>query len=457
MMRALALGLAVLALVGLGLSGKEPLRLKPGDTVAVTSPYGGEFKIQPDGAIYGRGFGRLSLGGLTFDEAQAAMRKALKPFVLESEVHLSLKELRREVVYLVGMGGGKGPVDMVPNLTLRQLLASAPLDGDADLVHVQLFRNGTKMCEHNASSLLNGDPKDHDPKLEPDDVVTLSPVAFHRVWVTGLVARPGQVKVPAGTDVYRAIAQAGGIRMPELAADAGLQQFGRIVVQRGPERTEFPVLKSPAKPDWILEPGDTVMVLSEEEARVTVAGHVAKPGEVTLRGDKSLVAAVARAGGCDPEGTLEGVLVLRRGELYRLDASRATPETPFSLADGDLVFVQRNDRVLLVLGDVLKPGKVAMKDGRAYRLSDALAEAGGLSEKGTLRRVYLCRPDGSGKVVAAQFNLDEYLKDGKLAANPELKPGDAVLFGQPKGITIGSATQILSGVLLFETVTGGKP
>ncbi len=435
---------------------RRAIKLKVGDVVAVTSPYGGEFRIMADGAIYGRGFGRLELEGMTWDDAQAAMRRALRPFVRESEVLLSIRDLRRDVVYLIGMGGGRGPVDLSPNLSLKQLMASAPLDGNADQTLVQLFRGGVKRAEYNAAKLAAGDPEAPDQILQPDDVVTLAPTPFVRIWVTGLAMKTGQLKVPAGTDVYKALAEAGGVKWPELAADPSWQQYGRIVVHRGPNASELPLMENGHS--IVLEAGDTIAVLAPEEVRVTVAGEVQKPGEVILRGDRTLTAGLAHAGGPSGEGSFAAVQVFRKGELFQVDASRA-PEAKdaFRLEPGDLVYVGRNERNFSVLGEVAKPGKIAMKDGRAYRLSDALAEAGGLSGRGTLRRVYLCRADAKGKVAAAAFNLDEFLKDGRMESNPELRPGDIVLFGQPKGFTLGTATQVVSGALLIDALGGGRP
>ncbi|HWA84407.1 MAG TPA: SLBB domain-containing protein, partial [Fimbriimonadaceae bacterium] len=450
-MRVLVALAGLLALSSINGDHPEPLRLKIGDTVEVTSAYGGVFPIMPDGAIYGRGFGRIVLSGLTWEQAQTTMRKALHRFVRDDEVNLSIKDIRRDVVYLVGMNGGKGPVDLAPNLTLRQLLSGAPLDENADQEEVQVFRKGAKVCDYNVANLLSGDPSTTDQVLVPDDVVTLQPVPFVRVWLTGFIDKTGQLKVPAGTDVYRAIAQAGGIKWPDLEADTSLQQLGKIVVRRGPDSFDFPVRPDMKAKPFMVEAGDTITVIAPEERRITMAGEIDKPGEIVMRGEHSLTGAIAMAGGCGPEGTLANVLILRKGELYQIDATPppGSKELPkFEVEAGDLVYVQRNIRAFVVLGEVSKPGRVFMKDGKTYRLSDALGEAGGLSERGTLRRVFISHPDASGKIVVTQYNLDEYLKDGTLASNPQILPGECILFGQPKGFTIASAAQVLSNALL---------
>jgi protein involved in polysaccharide export with SLBB domain len=458
-MRVVALISAGLALAMAGDAPKPALRLKVGDSVSVTSPYGGDFQIMGDGAIYGRGFGRLQLEGKTWEEAQASMRKALHKYVRAEEVNLTLKDLRRPIVYLVGMSDGKGCVDLTPNLGLRQLLASAKLNDDNDLVQAQIFRDGRKIRAVNVATLISGSDNSVDEALEADDVVTLTPIPFVRVWVAGMVTKPGQIKVPAGTDAYRAVAEAGGFRGNPLEQERGLEDQSRIIVRRGPETFDLPLRQDAKTTPFDLEPGDTVSVVAPEAKHITIAGEVERPGEVIVRGDCPVIAAVAKAGGVGSEGTLANVLVMRRGDLYSVDATAAAvgrKNPGLNLESGDLVYVQRNERSFIVLGEVMKAGKVTMKDGKPYHLSDALSEAGGLSNKGTLRRVALARPDDTGKVKVHEYHLDQFLKDGKMESNPEIHPGDCVLFGQPKGINITNLTQVLSGAIMFESLARGR-
>ena len=71
---------------------------------------------------------------------------------------------------------------------------------------------------------------------------------------------------------------------------------------------------------------------------------------------------------------------------------------------------------------------------------------------GSMRRVVIARPGPDGKVVAKEYNLDEYVKDGNLKANPEVMPDDVVMFGYPKGIAIDQLYNILSPLLILNSV-----
>jgi hypothetical protein len=93
-----------------------------------------------------------------------------------------------------------------------------------------------------------------------------------------------------------------------------------------------------------------------------------------------------------------------------------------------------------------------MDDHKQYHASDALAMSGGLTQQGTLRYVYLMHPVPNGKAIVTQFNLDEYLKDGIGASNPEIQPGDSLLFGQPRGISLTAITQVLSSYVILNSL-----
>lgn len=427
-----------------------PLKLKVGDTVSITAPagYSGEFTILNDGAIYGRGFGRVVLAGKSWEESLAAVKQALKKFVKTDDVHLAVTSQKAELVYLVGMSGGKGPSAWSPNLTLRQLLSNTSFGDNVDQIEVSLFRNGSAMFKSNLDLVLKGQASE-DPRLSPDDVVTVAPIEQMRVWVSGAVRNPGEVRVPKGSDLYRALTAAGGLIQKDAIDDEAT-----IVVRRGPNTKEYTAREIGNLSRVNVEPGDDISVMLPEAVRVSVIGEVTSPGEYLLSGGNTLSKAVAKAGGPTAKGTLSTVLVVRNGEMTQVNVSKQPAD--YNLKAGDLVVVQPNERAIYVLGEVNKRGKFLLEDNKEYRVTDALALADGLSPQGTFRRVYLARPDKSGKVQITQFNLDEYLKDGKLESNPILQPGDSLLFGRPNGMSFAAVGQIISSFVLVDNLTRGR-
>lgn len=428
---------------------QTPLKLKPGDEVSIVAPggYGGEFTIMSDGAIYGRGFGRVILAGQSVPAGEKIVRTALSKFVKEQNVFFLLKSQRPEFIYLVGQSGGQGPSVWKPELTLRQVISNLNLTMSLDEVEVNVLREGTSIFKSSAQETLQvvGTP---DLKLSANDVVTVLPMSTMRIWVSGAVRSPGEFKLRPGSDLSRALASAGGFA---TAGDTTLEET-EILVRRGPNVARYPALQVAQLKNVSLEAGDDISVVASQAVRITVAGEVVKPGELMLRGGAQLAKAIAQAGGATTKGTLAHVKIVRQGEVLTADASQS--HSNFELQSNDLVVVERNERCFYVLGEVAKPGRFPMEDNRVYRLSDALATADGLSGKGTYRRVYLARPGKGGKTEITQVNLDEYLKDGKLSSNPEIQPGDYVLFGQSNGLSFGAVNQVLSSFLILNSLVG---
>ena len=217
---------------------------------------------------------------------------------------------------------------------------------------------------------------------------------------------------------------------------------------------EVPLRAESEKPATALLPGDTIIVQPPATIRVTFSGFVNTPGIFNLRKGSTLQSTVGSVTkGLLDSATLSGVIIVRGEEVLSVDASSPTLESkPFILRDGDSVYVRENLNAFYVLGEVKTPGRYLIEDNRKeIRLSDVLAKAGGTTEAGSLRRVSLLTVV-DGKYVDKEYNLDEFLKDGKIESNPVVRPGDVVLFGRPKGFNAGNVLQILPSILVLNSL-----
>jgi len=451
--------LKLIALFGFLLAGliaqsqtAPPLRLATGDVIAVAvmnvSGFNGEYTILSDGSVSGAGFGRVVVGGKTLAEAQKAIVVALSKRVKNPRVELVLKSEFAKTVYFVGAVSG-GVTPWRPGMTLQKGLAQVKPEGDLDLVEVTLFRGKDEPRKFRYLELVRGEGPGVD--LVPGDVISLLPAKEIRVWLVGHVVRTGEMKVREGTDLYEAVAQAGGLEKGTM-----LPTDLRAVLRRGEDRQSYSAEPKANDPKVVLEAGDTIYVEAPTLIKVTVAGEVTQPGEVTIRDGSPIAAGLAAAHGKTADGTFENVLLFRNGQVQVVNAagpSVGVPDAGPALQNNDLLVVQRSQKLVYALGNVTKPSAVQIPDGKEYRVSDVLAQAGGLSSQGTLRRVVLIRPDKDGKLaVRQQFNLDEFLKDGKLASNPVVQAGDVLYFGQPSGITGNTVLQGASAALLLQTL-----
>jgi len=198
---------------------------------------------------------------------------------------------------------------------------------------------------------------------------------------------------------------------------------------------------------------DDVVTLLDKIFRVSVSGEVNLPGDYPVAED-GIIAAIAQAKGVTPNGTLSNVLVFRGPDVYTIDVSAAEKgnKVPFTLKPGDSIVVRKSENAVYVLGEVRMPGRYVVPDGKQYHAADLLAVASGLTPQGSLRRMALVRPDKDGKMTSTQYNLDEFVKDGKMKSNPLLQSGDIVVFSPQKAQPFISLNQIASTAFLLNGI-----
>ncbi len=437
-------------------SGQQDVgpRLKPGDTIAVVvhgyDGYSGDFTLFADGSINGRGIGRLIVAGMTVEEVRKAVLKKLEETLREPIVTAFLRRQRADVVYLIGPGQGSGVIDLTPQMDVRQLVARISVPSEPDMVDVIIYRQGETPIKVDLWAVLQDKPGAWNGLLQPEDIIAFLPKPFIRVWFIGPFGSTGEVKVRQGWDVYETLASIGGVDPAPMTLDEA-----QLLVRRGPEMLRVPAKKHPEQRGLVLEPGDVVMLDQPKMIRVIVTGFAGASGEFIVREDLPLSQLMLKAQGAGPQGTLQGVLLFRGGEILRVDATgplTGQPPSQFRLQDGDFFYVPKNERFLYAFGEVNTPGKYVFQDGERIFAADLLAQAGGTSDRGSLRRVLLLRPDETGRYQPTRFNLDEFIKDGNVKANPELRPGDLVFFGEPRGLTLQTIAQLIGGMFLFDSI-----
>ncbi len=453
-MRLFGLLLCLLGLISISFAGPVT-KLRVGDKVKVVileaTEYSSTYTVLEDGSLVGVGFGRIVVEGKTIKEATKLITDEMKKILVDPHVSLILDEQKKQFIFVTSiLVASPGPIDFQDNLDLRQAISKVATPDQADLYDVHLFRNGKQLLMVKLSDLLNGRGEGGRTKLEPNDVVTIADRPSIRVWVSGSVLRQGEQKLPEGANAYQAISMAGGV-----TADQQDSAVARILIKRGESVYDLPIQQKPGEDPIKLSAGDTVIVRIPAYIKVSFSGEVKMPDEKRVREGTTLTSALAQTGGLTPTGTLRDVMVLRKGEAFLVDATplvEGRAPKPFPLEDGDLIYVNRNERKVLTLGFVSKPGWVFMADARKYRLADIIGEAGGPNSRGSFHHVYLARKDERGKLVSKDYQLDNFLKSGDLSQNPEIQDGDVVMMGQPRGFDQATVSQALYIGILFNSV-----
>jgi len=154
---------------------------------------------------------------------------------------------------------------------------------------------------------------------------------------------------------------------------------------------------------FLNNPQVQVALTTLRSRQVSVLGMVARPGRYALDETSSQLAdVIAAAGGVTPTGS-ESVVVKREGKEQRIDLLGKN----FALQGGETIYVERAP-VFYIYGEVPRGG--------AYRLEpnmtvmQGIAAGGGLTPRGSDRRLKLRRPQGDGKMVETDVSLQDAIK-----------------------------------------------
>lgn len=154
-----------------------------------------------------------------------------------------------------------------------------------------------------------------------------------------------------------------------------------------------------------------------QSQRVSVVGQVAKPGVYSITRGSTVLDLISEAGGLNEDAGDVAILTRKGGrgeERVEVDLSGILEGRPGavepSISDGDRIFVPRMEQ-FYVYGEVNKPG--AYRYERGMTVMQALAVAGGLTDKGTERGMKIRRKRGDGveETLAATLSQEVQASD----------------------------------------------
>jgi polysaccharide export outer membrane protein len=167
--------------------------------------------------------------------------------------------------------------------------------------------------------------------------------------------------------------------------------------------------------NFVNRPQVSVMVLQVRGNQVSVLGQVGRPGRFPLEtGDVRLTDLIASAGGV-AQGGADTVVVVgtRQGAPFRVEVDLPSVFGPgrrsedVVLRDGDVVWVDRAPQIYFY-GEVQRPG--AQRLERNMTVLQALASAGGITQRGTEKGLRVHRREESGEVRIIEPKMTDSLR-----------------------------------------------
>jgi Periplasmic protein involved in polysaccharide export len=281
----------------------------------------------------------------------------------------------------------------------------------------------------------------------PEVFVSLKQARPQLVFVEGQLNRPGAYPIQPGWRVADAIAAAEGLKiLPERTVATLIRGEQTMpidlpaILYRGDQRTNY-----------LLQPGDLLSVQRKPTIRVAILGEVKRPGNYDLDADSRVMHAIAQAEGVTEFAALKRAFIDRQGTIIPFDLYRASVQGDTTesnnppLQDGDVIVVPQNLQRYAIVGQVARPGYYPIPEGKPFLLSDAIAQAGGMTPRAITSTVTILRLEGDA-LNRLRVPYQQFLKRGKLEANPPIREGDVIYLAEVNRLDLG---QILTAVSIL--------
>ncbi len=411
---------------------EEPYRLVPGDVLNIIvlndQSLSGEQVIGPDGFIRLPLVGAIKAAGLTLDELTEKLQQALGRFIRRPRITVTLKQFPASVrrVYVLGEVKNPGAYQIPPGITPTIFDAVALAGGftdNADLTQIRVFQRDGQSARFNLREFQTDSAF-----INPGDLVWVPP-AFVKVSIVGAVEKGGIYPVPVHGTLLDALAAAGGVKDPSATVR---------IFRTGTELLSVPwaELVNGSVPPVKLQEGDTILVSVPTISGVVVAGAVARPGTYDLKGNITVLGALALAGASVEPGRPLQVRVLRQGqEVLKVlwqETSAPIKELSQNLQPGDVVLVEPMVLKATLVGPVRNPGSYLLPIGST--VVDLLAKGEEILPNADLAGAYLLRK-GESKPI----DLLSLLWESEMEMNLELQDGDVLLIPATRKVWVAGA------------------
>lgn len=239
-----------------------------------------------------------------------------------------------------------------------------------------------------AADAQSGD-KRHLAELGPGDSVSMEVYGQPDMTTTVSVSDDGTINVPL----------------------AGRVQVAGLSTVEAAQRVE----KALRKGQFLVNPHVTLAIVQARSQRVSVLGEVHQPGRYPIEPNTSVFDLLAQAGGVTEIGA-DVVYILRTDaggvvNRYPINLKGLANETSAmptqTLQSGDSLYVPRAQQ-FYIYGEVTKPDMYRIEPG--MMVVQAIARAGGVTPRGSERRVDVKRTGKDGNYVTAHAKLSDLVQ-----------------------------------------------
>ena len=457
------------------LAVSDDYKIQNGDLLQISLPgeeaFKAPFKVDRQGRIILPEIGVVQVGNLPMKELLKLVNKKLSSVYVDIN-NLNVYLLKKQLIINVrGYVIAPGEFTLQSDASIQlAIFAAGGLRKGAQLDRLQLIRNNQTTVFNYKKYLDSGDSSLL-PELKSMDALFIpaSPMTGNieveyvpseatnagdsennknAIKVFGEVNYPGSFAYRESMDIVDLLMGSGGV-----TRYAGVEKI-RVITEGKPALFNLKKYLDTGKKIYLpnIKPGATIFVPKQEEEiksgsnMVYVMGEVAKPGAYESTKGATFMVILANAGGPTRFAESRQIRIIRADtSVIAFDLSAYTEgritKIP-SISPGDAIFVPEKtdmnekswlkvtpNRAVRVLGSVVHPGRIEWSDEMS--LLDLLAHVGGPTPEADTNNIEIVVPQGDGTSEIYNFNLNAFLKDGRIDKElPVIKAGSTVMVQQ---------------------------
>ena len=421
-------------------------------------------EISPDGNIIVNGVGPLQLAGKTIAEAKVYLKGVLGEVYAESEVSLSVGELRSIQVQIVGEVIMPGTYTVSALSTVfNALYAAGGISDYGTLREIRVYRDSKLQSTIDVYDFIFNGNQSGNIRLQDNDVISVG--AYEAIVnIAGKVKRPMLYEMKEDETLAKLVRYAGG-----FSGDAYKENL-RLIRKSGREYSLHTIAKDELE-NFTMIDGDSVYidsVIPRFSNMVEVSGAVFFPGQYQFSDKiKTVYELINVAGGVREDAFLNRAILHHRNNNGTIEAKSVNLK---GLMEGTLpdIPLQNND-VLYILSENEMKGDLTIKIGGEVRfpgiykfventtIEDIIIQAGGLTRAASTTKVDVFRKLYNPKASCETENIMETfsfeLKDGLIVDEEQgfiLEPYDEVHIRRSPVYNVTSKNVSIEGAVNFE-------
>ncbi|MDA9578248.1 SLBB domain-containing protein [Gammaproteobacteria bacterium] len=409
-----------------------------------------DFFINRDGAISLPDIGKITIAGLSLNEASKLIKSKVISAFIGTEAYISLSEIRDVNILISGNAENPGIYTLSGNSNiLHALSVSGGINEYGSLREINLIRDNEVIESLDLYDLLINGEYDLKKRLRSGDVIFVEP-RKNVVTINGAVKRPAKYEALNEQNLFSIISYANGMKRTADRENIFLERILDGSLKTIPIRNEiqFETIKA--------IDGDSIYIREYPYRSAKISGAVVKPGSYIMAEGETINDLIEKAGGTTENAYLFGGLYLNEAakavnkkskqQLYELFLDnillmneKAAGEKTFDptsiiglaqelkksepngrvvidlldegslnlnqIKDGDELIIPENTNVVHIYGEVSNEGAVMFDQNQD--LDFFIGKSGGFKKSADLGSIYILHPNGESELYSKKRSLFE--------------------------------------------------